>query len=173
MLKLDFIYLKVWTKNILLNKIWVSFFYKTVFLNALGIDEWTKAQRFPQTQCIAPWTQQNAFYGSVLGSSYWYFMKIESGLEFTITWPERRARPALCTIFVLFYKWIQAQEAPELLIFWNVKIGLFRFGQQSIRNVFYRKKQILPRPRSKENLPRDSTWFFLLKRRTRIVWIRW
>ncbi|EMK09749.1 hypothetical protein LEP1GSC166_0152 [Leptospira kirschneri] len=23
-------------------------------------------------------TQQNAFYESVLGSSYWYFMKIES-----------------------------------------------------------------------------------------------
>ncbi|EMK08619.1 hypothetical protein LEP1GSC166_1111, partial [Leptospira kirschneri] len=27
-------------------------------------------------------TQQNAFYESVLGSSYWYFIKIESGLEF-------------------------------------------------------------------------------------------
>ncbi|WP_157185891.1 hypothetical protein [Leptospira kirschneri] len=26
-------------------------------------------------------TQQNAFYESVLGSSYWYFIKIESGSE--------------------------------------------------------------------------------------------
>ncbi|EMJ91005.1 hypothetical protein LEP1GSC198_1416 [Leptospira kirschneri str. JB] len=27
---------------------------------------------------VALETQQNAFYESVLGSSYWYFMKIES-----------------------------------------------------------------------------------------------